>query len=278
MTRRMRIEEQAAGRKGKERGELSSNTSSSKRSRHPPRKIRPIQRLYEVCKEVFASGGPGIVPPDADVERIKAVLDGMTGTNVGLNPDMPVFSKTLNQRAIITYLQVYECDKFSIVLFCLPPTAVIPLHNHPGMTVFSKLLFGSMRIKSYDWEVDVSSEVQPSSGARLAKVKVDSDFTAPCNTSILYPADGGNLHCFTALTSCAVLDVLGPPYSNPDGRDCTYYYDFPFSKFPADGVAVPEEGKEQYAWLKEREMKAADLPVVTNQYIGPKPKIKTANK
>lgn len=58
---------------------------------------------------------------------------------------------------------------------------------------------------------------------------MDSNFTAPCNTSILYPADGGNMHCFTAVTACAVLDVLGPPYSDPDGRHCTYYLDYPFS-------------------------------------------------
>ena len=71
---------------------------------------------------------------------------------------------------------------------------------------------------------------------RLAKVKVDSDFTAPCNTSILYPADGGNMHCFTAVTACAVLDVLGPPYS--DDRPCTYYHDFPFSEFSGNFLTV----------------------------------------
>lgn len=76
-----------------------------------------------------------------------------------------------------------------------------------------------------------SINVEPSSDTRLAKVKVDSDFTAPCDTSILYPADGGNMHCFTAITACAVLDVLGPPYSDPAGRHCTYYFDHPFSSF-----------------------------------------------
>lgn len=64
---------------------------------------------------------------------------------------------------------------------------------------------------------------------RLAKLKTDTVFTAPCNTSILYPAAGGNMHCFTAKTSCAVLDVLGPPYSDPEGRHCTYYRDFPYT-------------------------------------------------
>ena len=59
-------------------------------------------------------------------------------------------------------------------------------------------------------------------------MKVDSEFTAPCNTSILYPADGGNMHCFKARTPCAVLDVLGPPYSKDDGRDCSYYKDSPY--------------------------------------------------
>lgn len=39
------------------------------------------------------------------------------------------------------------------------------------------------------------------------------------------------MHCFTAVTACAVLDVLGPPYSDPDGRHCQYYLDFPFSHF-----------------------------------------------
>ncbi|KAE8678213.1 Plant cysteine oxidase 2 [Hibiscus syriacus] len=63
---------------------------------------------------------------------------------------------------------------------------------------------------------------------RLARLKANSAYTAPCDTSVLYPTTGGNIHEFTAVTPCAVLDVMGPPYSKDDGRDCSFYKDFPY--------------------------------------------------
>lgn len=271
---KMRIEPNGSGGRGK----MSSESRKGKRRQ---RKISAVQRLYETCREVFADCGPGIVPSPEKIEKLAAVLDGMTQADVGLRPNMPFFSSEC--APVITYLRLHECDKFSIGIFCLPPTSVIPLHNHPGMTVFSKLLFGTMHIRALDWanEADksaadcttTSNAVDPKTdGLRLAKVKVNSEFTAPCRTSILYPADGGNMHRFTAKTVCAVLDVLGPPYCDPEGRHCQYYREFPFAQISvekASPVAEAEEEKEGYAWLQEREQ-PEDSVVVGVVYNGPK--------
>ncbi|XP_073060353.1 plant cysteine oxidase 2 isoform X1 [Primulina eburnea] len=262
----MGMEQNGSGRKGN-------------KDKRRQKRLSPVQRLYETCKEVFADCSPGIVPSPQNVEKLAAVLDQMTQADVGLSPNMRFFD---NDRApIITYLHLHECDRFSIGIFCLPPKSVIPLHNHPGMTVFSKLLFGKMHYKSYDWwnEMDANIDAatahalqSDANGLRLAKLKVDSQFTAPCETSILYPAHGGNMHILTAKTACAVLDVLGPPYCDPEGRHCQYYHEFPLNNFP-DSVEscrlVPEEEQDEFAWLMERE-KPEDFYVVGVSYKGPK--------
>ncbi|CAN4081699.1 unnamed protein product [Withania somnifera] len=270
----MATEKNASHRKGS--ADLKKK-KKKKRRRWRKVNVSKVQKLYGTCKQVFANCGPGVVPSPEKGQRVKAVLDKMTEADVGLRRNMPYFKSTQSDKPPkITYLHVHECDKFSIGIFCLPPKAVIPLHNHPGMTVFSKLLFGKMHIKSYDWADNILPETTPNAknfdrdrrGPRLAKLNVNSKFRAPCKTSILYPAEGGNMHCFTAKTACAVLDVLGPPYCDPEGRHCQYYYDFPFANFSVDGLSVPEEQKSEYAWLKERE-KPEDLTVAGALYSGP---------
>ncbi|KAJ1393278.1 RmlC-like cupin domain superfamily, partial [Sesbania bispinosa] len=206
-----------------------------RRVRKPVPKVpKVLQELFVSCKETFK--GPGTVPSQQDVQKLCHILDNMKPEDVGLSKNLQFFKpeNIVKENPRVTYTTIYKCANFSLCIFFLPAKGVIPLHNHPGMTVFSKLLLGQMHIKSYDWvnpEVSHNLLQQPSQ-LRLAKLKANNVFTAPCDTSVLYPKTGGNIHEFTAITPCAVLDVIGPPYSKDDGRDCSYYRDHPYAAFP----------------------------------------------
>jgi hypothetical protein len=51
----------------------------------------------------------------------------------------------------VTYLDIHDDAAMTIGIFQLPPGARMPLHDHPGMTVFSRLLYGTLHVRAYDW-------------------------------------------------------------------------------------------------------------------------------
>lgn len=122
-------------------------------------------------------------------------------------------------RPPITYLHIYEDGALSLGIFCLPAHARIPLHNHPGMTVLSRVLYGQMHVKSCDWLDPGAPDHLPREAVKV----LDNVFCSADDPIALFPASGGNIHQFTAVTDCAVLDLMSPPYCTEAGRDCSYY-------------------------------------------------------
>ncbi|CAI0433183.1 unnamed protein product [Linum tenue] len=251
-----------------------------KRSSSPPHgssKSVTLQNLFQSCKDVFK--GPGTIPLPPDVDRLCHILDNMQPEDVGLSSKLQFFNPNNNNALVVQgtvnrprvkYTTIYKCTNFSLCIFFLPAGSVIPLHNHPGMTVFSKLLLGEVHIKSYDL---VGCQPASSSKLRLARLVADKVYQAPCDTSVLYPTTGGNIHQFVAVTPCAMLDVLGPPYSMEDGRDCSYYRDFPYQDFSRnwegeEGMLMTEEEGRGYGWLEEVEM-PEDSQMDGIEYLGP---------
>eukprot|EP00257_Ricinus_communis_P001616 XP_002512012.2 plant cysteine oxidase 3 [Ricinus communis] len=235
--------------------DMANQSSSSK-----------VQALYELCTNTFR---PSRIPSQSSpaVHQLCSLLDTIQPADVGLREenldddrghgffDMNRLNRVARWSQPITYIDIYECENFTMCIFCFPTSSVIPLHDHPGMTVFSKLLYGSLHVKAYDWVqptciYDSKGSSYPS--VKLAKLAVDKVLTAPCGTSVLYPKSGGNVHCFTAVTPCAVLDILTPPYKEDAGRKCTYYHDYPYSPFSTGiGTEIGDEKEGDYAWLAE---------------------------
>ncbi|KAK6921106.1 Cysteine oxygenase/2-aminoethanethiol dioxygenase [Dillenia turbinata] len=288
-------------------------------------KISSIQALFDLSKKTFS---PSATPPPSSlaIQKISSLMDTIGPADVGLRVEnseddrghgffgLNRFNRVARWAQPITYVDIYECDSFTMCIFCLPSSSVIPLHDHPGMTVLSKVLYGSMHVKAYDWVEpmriqrskgpgyyskllqDISgcqfhvagwvyvvhdsqcfciedlskSDESTTFAGRLAKMVADRVVTPESGTSILYPKTGGNLHCFTAVTSCAVLDILAPPYLEAAGRKCTYYSDYPYSITSRENeTEISGDGKgEEYAWLIEMGT-PPDLSMHQGTYSGP---------
>ncbi|XP_015943115.1 plant cysteine oxidase 4 isoform X2 [Arachis duranensis] len=207
-----------------------------------------VQKLYDTCKASFSADGP--ISQEA-LEKVRVLLDELKPSNVGLDQEAQLargWTSSLNGKRgrngshnyppPLKYIHLHECDKFSMGIFCMAPGSIIPLHNHPGMTVLTR----------------------PATLARDCQMK------APCGTTILYPKSGGNIHCFKAITPCALFDILSPPYSTENGRHCSYFRRSPPIKDLLPSVEVDKAS--EVTWLEETQP-PENLVVKRGQYIGP---------
>ncbi|KAL6994971.1 Plant cysteine oxidase 3 [Sarracenia purpurea var. burkii] len=121
-----------------------------------------VQALYDLCKKTFTPSGTAPASPQA-IQKISSLLDTISPADVGLkvqNPEddrghgffgLQRFNRVGRWAQPITYVDIHECNSFTMCVFCFPTSSVIPLHDHPGMTVLSKVLYGSLHVKAYDW-------------------------------------------------------------------------------------------------------------------------------
>ncbi|KAF8684796.1 hypothetical protein HU200_044219 [Digitaria exilis] len=166
-----------------------------------------LQGLVDVCR--YELDGSTTPPTAAVVRLIRGLMDKIGPDDVGLGEELRFFNE--------------------IAVFFLPQGTVMPLHDHPGMTVFSKLLIGWAHIEGYDWIRGPRVFSGPGS-SKLAEKVLDKDVTEDSGAWVSFPDAGGNMRRFVAgeETHCAFLDIRTPPSSTADRRRCTFYKDIPY--------------------------------------------------
>jgi hypothetical protein len=120
-------------------------------------------------------------------------------------------------------MSVVSLPNFHIAVFLVPRSYSLPLHDHPNMAVASKLVSGKLNVRSYS-----STE-----GFQLEKLNVNkalkrcilnlNTVKTHADPPWVLSATQGNFHELSAVSDCAMLDVLLPPYDEGEGRRCKFY-------------------------------------------------------
>lgn len=122
-------------------------------------------------------------------------------------------------------------EDYRLVLFFIKKGTQMPLHDHPNMSVFFKLMFGKLSYHSYDKvdkrfqynqfsndEYDEILETRTQVEAKKSTKKVLDDQ----NLLVVRPSSG-NMHKFYAEEDSCFFDICLPNYTTDSLRRITYF-------------------------------------------------------
>ena len=242
-----------------------------------------LQRIYDTLMSISDSVGQVAAHPRSSAQ-IQRVMDAMAEVQLS---DLGLTEAYLRREKDCVCMNVVCTDAFHVTVFIMPRGKGLPLHDHPGMTVLSKLVAGSLAVRSFspdagssgsgsgsesdrkaDGEVAFSVQPQP----RAAAILTHAGVRTTADAAWLLTPFHDNVHEFTvdadATLPAVVLDVLLPPYVEPE-RPCNYYKAV---KDPT--VAAGEQGW----WLAKASDPDDALLPYTVRYNGFKPVLQKKRK
>ena len=174
---------------------------SSRAKQTIARRPNAVKALHNAVRDAVENQASELTKPGPQIDALLTAMSAVDAAALGIQ----------EYKGACTYLGIVENDEYAIAAFVLAPHATIPLHDHPHMTVLSKVVRGSLQVTSFD---------------------VGADGKARRSSSIMTSADGpaalfpcvNNVHEFQAGDAGAcVLDVIVPPYDEDSGRACHYF-------------------------------------------------------
>ena len=147
---------------------------------------------------------------------VASLLEVLAAINLPKDIGVP----ELSYRRDVRFYHLYEDNDVTIGMFVLGKGASIPLHDHPNMAVLSRVLFGQLHVRSYDYLEGYHNT--PTVGEiRTCRLHRDELFDSG-KTFALFP-HLGNIHSFHAPAAMTgVLEVQKPRYDERE-RPCSYF-------------------------------------------------------
>lgn len=199
----------------------------------------PIQRLTKLASTTFSRLNSAEGFHLDRLAQLRSAFNEITAADVNFDPDaIKERDRVRRNRAPVSYIHLWEDERFSMGIFIVKSGGRLPLHDHPGMFGLLKVIHGTMKVTSLSevqhagsppreigqglprWQVPLVKSVRMENEGILS-VGQDCCQLTPSN---------GNFHEITAVSDMAAfVDILAPPYEQSGARDCHYYSELPAS-------------------------------------------------
>ena len=175
----------------------------------------------------------------ANMDQFRSTVQRMQFSDLGLTCTIESLVLSVLGSPNIRFFDVLDHASLSVSLVILPSGTRIPLHDHPGMHVFTKVLVGKLDIQMLDVEFLLPCAAVPLgtsvgvSNTRIVTLKA-GEF---CELTPVV----GNIHgvACSGSETAIMLDVMLPPYPSDDS--CHYFT-------PTDCITELRVIDEEEAW------------------------------
>ncbi len=220
-----------------------------------------VRKSRELAPQLMAQSHSEPFSPrlQDDVDDLHSLISRLSLTELGFEPPKGSSNKPGDPLPPCYHTDVYESEHVSVSIFSLRDSGCkIPLHDHPEMRGFLKVIHGSVRVTYFSLLQSSEEELlslPPSGFSRplrpherrmlkpvLLKGTGQKLVSAGDPACFLTPLNG-NIHEVEAVGGMAsFLNVLIPKYE-PPVRDCHYYQTLE----AADPKELTEKGQAKYA-------------------------------
>ncbi|KAJ9441335.1 hypothetical protein DIPPA_56409 [Diplonema papillatum] len=203
-----------------------------------------LRQLFRILYKL--SPEDTVVPEDVLNQELLPAMHNVRYSDLGIE-------KPSNSLSELASMSLHDAKQASLCCFFIPPGKTLPLHDHPGMDVVLKVLFGSVRIQGFDWVnpekvlkgVSLGEPALPHFARQVYNKHFEEN-----EVLRLQPASGGVLHQISCdgQTLAGFLDCITPPYNtHPQPgelpRNCTYFSAVPFTEVNLE--ALPDHLKAE---------------------------------
>jgi len=213
-----------------------------------------LQAQKASCSRTFLNS----TVTDPVSQRIVQQMQELTPEMLGCTGDQdPFYFKGNLNRVTITG---ENCEDFRLVLFFIKKGTIMPLHDHPNMSVFFRLVFGELKYHGFD-KVDEKFKYNDFSHDEYLELLANKTAIKAKKTkqmilkkdAVMYVRPSfNNLHTFEAQENSCFFDICLPNYTPQSHfRKITYFKESESCAFNAQTPFTDDDLKQRRATLTD---------------------------